>query len=41
MDYFNEKLKLLKCKNNYRLINNDCVPNCYKLCEDNKCSKPR
>ena len=40
MDYFNEKLKLLKCKNNYRLINNDCVPNCYKLCEDIKCSKP-
>jgi len=42
MDYFNEKLKLLKCKNNYRLINNECVPKGSGTCtldnDNKKCS---
>ena len=40
MEYFNEKLKLLICKNNYTLKNNDCVPICYESCKENKCTKP-
>ena len=38
MDYFNERLKLLKCKDGYSLKENECVPNCYESCEE--CTKP-
>ena len=41
MEYYNEDLKLLKCKNGFKLENNDCVSEgkeCYKLCEKNKCT---
>ena len=33
-DYYNENLYLLKCKNNYHLDNDECIPdNCYERCE--------
>jgi hypothetical protein len=33
-DYYHENSKLLKCKDNYHLDNNKCIPNfCYETCE--------
>ena len=32
-EYYNENLKLLKCKEGYHLENNQCLQNCYELCE--------
>ena len=40
MEYFNKDLKLLKCKENYSLVDNKCIfgeKNCYELCEKGKC----
>ena len=31
-EYYNEKLKLLKCRDGYHLENNTCMQNCYELC---------
>ena len=31
-EYYNENLKLLKCKNGYILEDNQCVPHCYPTC---------
>ena len=32
-EYYNEKLYLLKCKENYHIKDNECIPNyCYTLC---------
>ena len=31
-EYYNEKLKLLKCRYGYHLENNTCMQNCYELC---------
>ena len=41
MEYFNERLKLLKCKDGFILKENDCIPdlNCYELCEEKKCTQ--
>ena len=41
MEYFNEDLKLIKCKNNFILKDNDCLYEieCYELCEKNKCTQ--
>ena len=42
MEYYNEDLKLLKCKEGYELIENDCITKekeCFKLCEKNKCTQ--
>ena len=41
MEYYNEDLKLIKCKENYTLKDNDCVyeKECYELCEKGKCTK--
>lgn len=42
MEYFNEKLKLLKCKDGFILKDNDCISDfkCYELCEEGKCTQP-
>ena len=37
MEYYNEPLKLLKCKKNYQQENDQCIattPHCYEFCED-------
>ena len=41
MEFFNEDLKLIKCKNDYILKDNDCVyeQECYELCEKGKCTE--
>ena len=36
-EYYNEKLKLLKCRAGYHLENNECIQNCYELCK--KCTE--
>ena len=53
MEYYNPKFNLLKCKDDYKMENNDCVENytCYNTCEtctasstnpaDQKCSSCR
>ena len=48
MEYYNENLKLLKCKTGYILEDGQCVPHCYSTCQtcseysndqnDQKCS---
>ena len=32
-EYYNENLKLLKCRDGYHLENNTCMQNCYELCQ--------
>jgi len=32
-EYYNENLKLLKCKEGYHLENNQCLQDCYELCK--------
>ena len=41
MDFFSEKLKLLKCKDGFRLESNRCVidKNCYELCKEGQCNE--
>ena len=39
MEFFNEDLKLLKCKENYLFKNNDCKKKCYELCEEGECTE--
>ena len=42
MEYYNEDLKLLKCKDGFILKDNDCISEgneCYKLCEKNQCTE--
>ena len=37
-EFYNEELLLLKCKADYHLVNNECIPDfCYETC--NSCSK--
>ena len=41
MEYYNERLKLLKCKDGFMLKDNDCVSDfkCYELCEEGQCTQ--
>ena len=32
-EFYNEDLKLLKCKSGYKLEDNNCVPHCYSTCD--------
>jgi len=32
-EYYNEKLKLLKCRDKYHLENSTCMKDCYELCQ--------
>ena len=41
MEYYNEKLNLLRCRDWYKIEGNTCISNntCYELCEKYKCTE--